>query len=149
MAQYATPRVGREIEIANLRHRLRDPICRLLTFAGPGGIGKMCLAIEAASLQAHVFQDEFFIVPLQPVAAVDNILHTLGRAIGYEFTRVSAPEVQLHQHLRSVGPFWPCGSLLNMRATFNANFRWATAQPISTYPRCETGEAARLVKKVG
>jgi transcriptional regulator with XRE-family HTH domain len=43
-----TPLIGRQREVAELTHLLRDPHCRLLTLVGPGGIGKTRLAIESA-----------------------------------------------------------------------------------------------------
>ncbi|QLQ08699.1 MAG: helix-turn-helix domain-containing protein [Anaerolineae bacterium] len=63
-----TPLVGRE-ELAGLAQLLTDPLCRLLTLIGPGGIGKTRLAMAAAAqVQAH-FTDGVWFVPLAPVAA--------------------------------------------------------------------------------
>jgi transcriptional regulator with XRE-family HTH domain len=35
-----TPLIGRQPEMEELSQLLRDPLCRLLTLVGPGGIGK-------------------------------------------------------------------------------------------------------------
>ena len=43
-----TPFVGRTRELAQIATQLANPECRLLTLAGPGGVGKTRLAIEAA-----------------------------------------------------------------------------------------------------
>jgi len=51
LPQQATPFVGRTSELADIAQRLADPGCRLLTLAGPGGIGKTRLAIAAAAAQ--------------------------------------------------------------------------------------------------
>jgi predicted ATPase len=48
LPQLSTPFVGRAAELDQLAQRLLDPTCRLLTLAGPGGIGKTRLAIELA-----------------------------------------------------------------------------------------------------
>lgn len=45
-----TPFVGREQELVDLLNRLHNPACRLLTLAGPGGVGKTRLALQAAQL---------------------------------------------------------------------------------------------------
>ncbi|NJN83569.1 MAG: hypothetical protein HC802_15665 [Caldilineaceae bacterium] len=45
---YPTSFVGREVDLAEIVRRLRDPSCRLLSLVGPGGIGKTRLALEAA-----------------------------------------------------------------------------------------------------
>ena len=44
-----TPFVGREEELEEVRARLQDPACRLLTLLGPGGVGKTRLALQAAA----------------------------------------------------------------------------------------------------
>jgi transcriptional regulator with XRE-family HTH domain len=50
-----TPFLGRETELTQIVERLADPTCRLLTLIGPGGIGKTCLALQAALLQRGSF----------------------------------------------------------------------------------------------
>jgi predicted ATPase len=100
LPQYTTPLVGRGIEIVDIGDRLLDPTCRILTLVGPGGIGKTRLAIEAAAEQASTFQDGIFFVALQPVAAADTIVRTIGSAIGFEFSADGKPDFQLQQHLQ-------------------------------------------------
>src|SRR5258707_5189118 len=51
----SSPFIGPEHELAQIADRLEDPICRLLTLVGPGGIGKTRLALEAVAN----FFDEF------------------------------------------------------------------------------------------
>lgn len=60
----STPFVGREVELTRIADLLSDSDCRLITLAGPGGIGKTRLAIQAASAFAADFADGVTFVPL-------------------------------------------------------------------------------------
>lgn len=59
-----TPFIGRKPELDSRGQLLRDPQCRLLTLNGPGGIGKICLAIEIAGLIKDIFPDGVWFVSL-------------------------------------------------------------------------------------
>ena len=48
LPRHLTALVGRTTELAQIRQKLLDPACRLLTLFGPGGMGKTRLAIEVA-----------------------------------------------------------------------------------------------------
>jgi predicted ATPase len=52
----ATPLIGRQAELAELGALLKNPACRLITIAGPGGMGKTRLALAAATDQAAAFR---------------------------------------------------------------------------------------------
>ena len=56
--------VGRDAELAQITARLREPACRLLTLAGPGGIGKTRLALSAAASLRDAFADGVYFVPV-------------------------------------------------------------------------------------
>ena len=64
--------VGRAEELAQIRHRLQDPHCRLLTLLGPGGIGKTRLALQTAQTflaepaGANLFSHSITFIPLGP-----------------------------------------------------------------------------------
>ena len=76
-----TPFFGRQGELAQIATRLADPTCRLLTLAGPGGIGKTRLAIAATMQHAVSFADGACFVALtgvtQGALIADEILRTL------------------------------------------------------------------------
>jgi len=78
-----TPLVGRRALLAEIRDRLEDPTCRLLTLVGPGGSGKTRLALEAAAGEVGRFAHGVFFVSLAPLESVDGIAPTVAQAMGF------------------------------------------------------------------
>lgn len=74
--------VGREKEVAAARELLLRPDVRLVTFTGPGGIGKTRLALQVASGLAEHFSAGIHFVPLSAVSdpglAPSGIVQSLG-----------------------------------------------------------------------
>jgi predicted ATPase/DNA-binding SARP family transcriptional activator len=74
--------IGREAELAQLAERLERRDCRLLTLAGPGGIGKTRLALQVAAELCDSFIDGVWFVPLaaisDPALMVTSIAETFG-----------------------------------------------------------------------
>ena len=95
-----TPLIGREPELATLNRLLCDPQCRLLTLAGPGGIGKTRLALELASTQRAQFPDGVFFVPLVSLSLPEFIAPAIRSALGLSSSSPLDPKEQLLNHLR-------------------------------------------------
>jgi len=79
-----TPLIGRRQEIDALTAMLRGPDVRLVTVAGPGGIGKTRLALQAAHELADAFSDGVFFVGLAELRDPDLVLPTLAATLGVE-----------------------------------------------------------------
>jgi DNA-binding SARP family transcriptional activator len=95
-----TPFVGRDAELAEIVERLADPACRLLTLVGPGGSGKTRLALEAATRQREQYEHGAFFIPLAPLQAVEAIVPTIAREIGFSMPGGGDPLRQLLGYLR-------------------------------------------------
>ena len=82
-----TPFIGRRQEMADVRARLEDPGCRLLTLLGPGGVGKTRLALRAAEelAQNGRFKHGVFFCPLATVACCQGVVPALAEALSYQF----------------------------------------------------------------
>jgi predicted ATPase len=95
-----TPFIGREPEITALGQLLHDPQCSLLTIAGPGGIGKTRLAIEAAHQSEELFPDGIWFVSLAPLNSPTLIVPAIASALDFKFQDPSNPQSQLLRYLR-------------------------------------------------
>lgn len=94
-----TPFLGREAECADIRRRLADDNCRLLTLTGPGGIGKTRLALETARRTRPMFLHSAAFVPLEQVEANTEVVPAIARAFGFPVDD-DAPEASLWDFLR-------------------------------------------------
>lgn len=95
-----TALVGREVELAQIRQRLNDPACRLLTLVGPGGMGKTRLALEVAQEQPADFADGSVFIPLASVADAGLLTAAMADALGFSFYGRSHPQQQLLNYLQ-------------------------------------------------
>ncbi len=59
--------IGRQAELNQIAQKLLSPHCRILTLTGPSGIGKTCLALQAAQQSDFLFLDGAIFIPLAEV----------------------------------------------------------------------------------
>ncbi len=78
----ATPFLGREHELADVRALLARDGARLLTLTGVGGSGKTRLALQAAGEAAEAYPDGVWWVPLAPLADPADVGPAAARALG-------------------------------------------------------------------
>ncbi len=77
-----TPMIGREYESARLRKLILDPEIRLITVAGPPGVGKTCLALNVASKVSSAFRHGVIFVDLTPIRSAEMLLPALALTLG-------------------------------------------------------------------
>ncbi len=95
-----TALIGRVEELASIAPLLRDDSRRVVTLAGPGGVGKTRLALQAAADVVDSFPDGVWWIELASVDRGDRVAETIGLALGIpEATAVSAED----QLLMSLG----------------------------------------------
>jgi DNA-binding SARP family transcriptional activator len=100
-----TTLVGRERELARLHELLDDPVCRLVTLVGPGGIGKTRLALEVAGRATARHRDGVVFVslvgvsPARPEEAADLVVANLAGALGVSLAVPRDPLELLVDHL--------------------------------------------------
>ena len=80
-----TEAVGREQDVATLLEWLADDSQRLVTLAGPGGIGKSRLAIEVAHSAGEPFDRVTFVI-LEHVSDPAEVLPAIARELGVRDT---------------------------------------------------------------
>lgn len=97
---HPTPFVGRSVELAEVAELLEEPDCRLLTIAGPGGIGKTRLALQAAREQLDSFPDGVYVVPLAAVAEADALVPAIADAIDVPIRSTTDIRRDLFRYLR-------------------------------------------------
>jgi predicted ATPase/class 3 adenylate cyclase len=78
----AKPLIGRDADVARVLELLQETDARVVTIAGPGGVGKTRLAIEVARELASEFADGTWFVDLSPIHRAETVLPTIANALG-------------------------------------------------------------------
>ncbi|HEX2190161.1 MAG TPA: diguanylate cyclase [Longimicrobiaceae bacterium] len=89
----STTLVGRDADVGEVKALLRES--RLVTLAGPGGIGKTRLAVQVAAEQAEHFAHGAFFIPLAPLSSPQFIVSAIAEAVHLTFAGPVPPEDQL------------------------------------------------------
>ncbi len=95
----STPLIGRERELAEIDRLMANPACHILTIAGPGGVGKTRLALQAALTQVGTFADGVYLVPLVALTTSALLAATIAHALGFILDSTSEPLIQLARYL--------------------------------------------------
>jgi predicted ATPase/class 3 adenylate cyclase len=82
----ATPFQGRVEELEVVTAALADPVSRLVTLIGPGGIGKTRLALQAAAESSESFPDGLWWVGLAPLTDPALVLPGFAETLGVRET---------------------------------------------------------------
>jgi len=96
--------IGREIEYGQIVRSLTNPLCCLLTLAGPGGVGKTRLAVQVAGDLASRYPDGVIWVSLVPIADADQVPFSLVESLNLQVrgTEPVADQVLRALHNREI-----------------------------------------------
>lgn len=97
----ATPFIGREQELREVRELLCESDERLVTVIGPGGVGKTRLALQAAEQIAPTFRDGVAYAALSGLASPDLLVPSIAEALGVQLSRREDPLDELRGYLSS------------------------------------------------
>jgi predicted ATPase/DNA-binding SARP family transcriptional activator len=100
LPEHLTPFIGREMELARMSRSLHDPLQRLISVTGSGGVGKTRFAVQAALMHLALFPDGVFFVPLDALNHPIQLAETIGRAAGLVFDGRHDPQEILLEYLR-------------------------------------------------
>ena len=95
-----TPLVGREQELATARAQLLSGEMRLLTLAGPGGVGKTRLALALAEALREAFPHGAWFVDLAPLRDATLVPSAIARTLGVHEAGSTPLSQLLVAHLR-------------------------------------------------
>jgi predicted ATPase/DNA-binding SARP family transcriptional activator len=91
-----TPLVGRDRELEDARSLLLRQGVRLVTFTGPGGVGKTRFALEVARLLERELADGAVAVELAAVSDPEHVAGTIAQALALAPTQTNAEALRSH-----------------------------------------------------
>lgn len=92
--------IGRKKELDELSALLANPMIRLLTLTGTGGIGKTRIALETASHQIGIYKDGVFFASLLNDKSLAQVETSIARAIQLPLSDQLPQKTQLLDFLR-------------------------------------------------
>ena len=95
-----SPLIDRRAELQTALELLRGNTVRLLTLAGPGGVGKTRLALEVAHESRAAFPDGVRFFDLSAIRDPELVLPTIAQALGLPEHGTRSPLVTLQAHLQ-------------------------------------------------
>ncbi len=93
--------IGRDAEIERLIALLSDPVIRLVTLTGPGGIGKTRLALAVAAAMRHLLTDGAIFIDLSAVARATDVIPAIAKALGLRERVGQDQQRQINDYLRA------------------------------------------------
>lgn len=82
--------IGRESELATI-HDLLTEGARLITFVGPGGVGKTRLALEVCARESLYFPHGASFVTLEAISNTEFIIPEIARGLSVELSGTASP----------------------------------------------------------
>jgi predicted ATPase len=98
----ATPLIGREADVARAIQVVTRDTARLVTFTGPGGIGKTRLAIQVAQEVKDGFPGGLYVASLSIISDPNLVAQAIAQATGIRAGAQSSSLEMLTEHLAHV-----------------------------------------------
>ncbi len=93
--------IGHDAEIERLIALLSDPVIRLVTLTGPGGIGKTRLALAVAAAMRHLLTDGAIFIDLSAITRATDVIPAIAKALGLRERVGQDQQRQIDDYLRA------------------------------------------------